>query len=747
MNMQAATVLKTIEGRVMPLRAVRAQGRLHGLLFELEITQDWENTETTNIEAEYTFPVPHRAVLLGLELEIGERRLQAVATPRQRARHAYESAIDEGDSAALLERAGDGLYTLSLGNLMPGERAAIRYRYAELLDRSADEVRLSVPTVIAPRFGDPAAHGLQPHQAPQVDLSVAYPFEISIDIVGAMAGATITSPSHSILRQDAADGCRIALAREAALDRDFILTLAGPVTRSASTVAPDGDGHVALVSLDPGLTESPPEALSLKVLVDCSGSMAGDSIAAARRALAACTRRLEPRDHISLSRFGSRVQHVTQGMVPATEVARAGITRYLDDLQADLGGTALPEALAETIAIAAPDARSRADILLITDAEVWAVEQIVETAARSRHRLFVVAVGAAPAEALSRRLAETTGGACEFVAPGEDAEAAIVRMFRRLRETPKRVISVHWPVKPLWQAPLPTAVFSGDTLHLLAGFDTCPSGELEVLVGTESAAQEKLVRLAGTLAAPAEHDVLPRVAAARRLSALEEEEATALAERYQLASRFTSLVVVQVRDAEGKASDLPAVRTVAQMLAAGWGGSSAVLADLALAEPAMKRRSGCVAAASTRVYSSRRSACPDASDFEFVDPHESAPAGAVMPPEWTRRFLENLTAARAAGDDGPRDWPALEKLGVAAEVVGSLESLASREGLPPEDVINLFISMLADTDAGDDLDGALRRALVGAASLSRQNREARSRIRFLLQSLGCRESSASATLS
>ena len=110
-------------------------------------------------------------------------------------------------------------------------------------------------------------------------------------------------------------------------------------------------------------------------------------------------------------------------------------------------------------------------MLLITDGEVWAVEQVVDLAARSGHRLFVVAVGAAPAEALARQLSEKTGGACEFVSPNEDIEGAIVRMFQRMRQQPRQISELRWPVRPDWQAPLPTMVFAGDTL--------APAGRLQ----------------------------------------------------------------------------------------------------------------------------------------------------------------------------------------------------------------------------------------------------------------------------
>jgi hypothetical protein len=89
----------------------------------------------------------------------------------------------------------------------------------------------------------------------------------------------------------------------------------------------------------------------------------------------------------------------------------------------------------------------------------------------SGHRLFVVAVGAAPVEALARRLADETGGACEFVAAGELAEDAVLRMFRRsagaaaarrCRHLAARNRSGPWRRRPQCSP--------GETLHLVAWF-------------------------------------------------------------------------------------------------------------------------------------------------------------------------------------------------------------------------------------------------------------------------------------
>jgi Ca-activated chloride channel family protein len=269
------------------------------------------------------------------------------------------------------------------------------------------------------------------------------------------------------------------------------------------------------------------------------------------------------------------VEHVTEGMEPADAHSIKPVSQLVQRMAANLGGTEMPAAIRETIRIPVP-AGARADLVLITDGEVHAVDEVVEVAVRSSHRLFVIAIGAAPNEALARKVSERTGGACDFVAAGEQVEGAILRMFGRLRAAPRTIAHIDWSTPPDWTAPLPSAVFPHDTIHVMAGFRVRPEGSARVTVAEENGSTALLdVKLAPHLCT---QDVVPRIAAAQRLAVLDEAEARELAVRYQLVSQFTSLVLVAERAESDKVLELPATVAVPHMLAAGWGGVAEVAA-------------------------------------------------------------------------------------------------------------------------------------------------------------------------
>jgi Ca-activated chloride channel family protein len=371
------------------------------------------------------------------------------------------------------------------------------------------------------------------------------------------------------------------------LDRDFILNIDQLPVGSLAILAQDPvhpQQTAAHISLCPQIRQEEHPAIAVKLLVDCSGSMGGDSIAAARRALQAIVGQLKSGDRFSLSRFGSSVEHRTRGLWAVKDTTRLSAQRWINDLQADLGGTEMEAALFSTFAIGHDEP---SDVLLITDGEIYAIDALLSRAAHAGQRVFVVGIGSSPTEANLRQIAEVTGGACDFVAPGENVEPAILRMFARLRSPRLDAIDMRWPegCTPIWHSPLPKSVFDADTVHVLAWFDQPPQGML-TLTGKQSRHEtsETIAEITLTDSIEDANTVASLVAHAR-LKTLEGTEATDLAVDYQLISPQTNFLLVHERKEEEKALEMPELHAVKQMHPAGWGGAGSVCAST---EPTIK---------------------------------------------------------------------------------------------------------------------------------------------------------------
>lgn len=729
MNAAVQTVLKSQTGEQIPLKAVSATGRLEGLLFELVVEQHYHNPSSTPIEAVFTFPLPLRAELLAFELMLGTRQLKAVATPKAAASRRYERAIDAGDAAVLLEHIGDGLYTVSLGNLLPGESAVIRYRYAELLEAHEAHLRLQIPSVIAPRYGNPADAGLSGPAIPQNNALVAYPFSITVEFPGLTDPRALSSPSHPLQISRTGTGLAVSLLRQGFLDRDFVLELAAASRPERALLSRDGEEWVVLASSALALPKAEGRSLALKVLLDCSGSMSGSSIEAARRALLAILDQLNPDDRIALTRFGSDVEQVTAGLEPADRSTLEPLQMRVRRIDADLGGTEMAQALRACLAI--PTGEAGADILLITDGEIHAISEVVELAAQAGHRLFTIAIGAAPVEALARQLAQETRGGCEFVAPGEDVEGAILRTFKRLRSQPRTVAGVRWPGTPTWVAPLPAAVFPGDTLHLMAGFKERPVGGVEVTVRDARGHTQYITQALSST--EVEGDRIPRLAAARRISQLPEEAARELAVTYQLVSPYTSLIVVAEREAHEKAKQLPTVVPVPHMMTESVSFMAAACA--AVDEEADVTGSWAVpesvdpAPAAVRLDFRSGPSTKVAFECSLRSPQEQEElwqeaSGDQLLAYWRQRWQ--------AGEPLPLSFADLADSGLPDQVLRELEMLGQTHQQSETTLVQAFLAVLADVLNAEQ---ALLAALSGPVVWTRELRALRSELLVLVRSL------------
>lgn len=601
---QNTAIIQSSLGQAMALTKVSATGVIQGMLLEMQLTQSFINpSDKEHAEVLYTFPLPIDAVLLDIEVELDGKKLSGAVVPRKKAEVDYEEAISEGNTAFMLQENGDRSYSLSIGNLAPGEACTLTMSYAQSLRFSEMEglnaLRICVPTVIAPRYEMTEAITSKKQNlferlaAPKHDVRVEYPFDITLRLAGEMTGARIASPSHAISVMPRDGSVVVSLSRKGNLDRDFLLCIDQFKQQAFSVLGPDfhQPEHVALLaSFCPQIAAENMSEVAVKLLVDCSGSMNGDSIKAARTALKAIVEQLNTGDHISLSRFGSEVQHRSPAMWKFAKPSKAAALRWVDELDASLGGTEMALALESTFAI---QSSGRSDVLMITDGEIDSVDSLIDSARAAGQRVFIVGIGSSPAEVHLERLARASGGSCEYVAPGEDVVPAILRMFMKLRSPVWQDIRIDtgFVSPPLWSTALPASVFKGETLNMYYLLTEKPSGTMKLFARLPGRLEETEIghlELTQTMQPEAN---LSRVAAATYLSGMQAvpeqaEVVQELAVQYQLISKETSFLIVEERAEEDKPLDMPALLEVAHMLPAGWGGLGAVAAGGAAAAAA-----------------------------------------------------------------------------------------------------------------------------------------------------------------
>jgi Ca-activated chloride channel homolog len=474
-----AGALATERGN-LPLEAIDVEARIAGLLARVELTQAFVNPFDQPLQATYIFPLPDRAAVTEFRMEAGDRVVEGVLKERAEARADYDRAIAEGRRASVAEEERPGVFTMRVGNLMPGERARVRLVMAGPLPVDQGEATFRFPLVVAPRFvpgapleGEPAGDGVAedtdavpdasrispPVLLPGVPNPVRLSISVEIDPTGLALGE-VRSSLHTLVseRREGQSGREEPSGREGPsgqirvlrvepgerVDRDFVLRLeigsGGLETSLVAVPDREGDrGTFALTLLPPPEATGRARPRDVALVLDRSGSMAGWKMVAARRAVARMVDSLCQRDRFVLLAFDDVVESL--GDPPDGAPLQAGSDRNrfrAVELLAGLGargGTHMAGPLALALDRLGPAVSGRDRVLvLVTDGQVGNEDQILRQLAPRLGdvRAYTVGIDSAVNAGFLKRLAGLGGGACELVESEDRLDAVLDRVRQRI---------------------------------------------------------------------------------------------------------------------------------------------------------------------------------------------------------------------------------------------------------------------------------------------------------------------------
>ena len=367
--------LTTRQGKDIPLRAMHFRAKVNDIALEMTVEQEYLNNENKPIEAVYTFPLPNEALLLGMDAQIGERFLKGTARLAELATTQYEDAIEQGNSAILLERTNNGLYTANIGNIAPQEKVSLTFRYSLMHSFDGKDLRICIPTVIGNRYGKFSNLG-RPHSAePITDIFASNVCDFSLLITGDLAKTRFTCPSHIVHRTQTDEGIFVTIPNAVA-DRDFIFLWQledVPELRVAKGLGPEDT--VVCASLVPQNLPIERSPLEIYLLLDCSGSMQGISMEQTQKACGYIVNSLKENDRFNIARFGSDVRFLFSRAKPVSQETIEQATQFIRTLNCDMGGTEIEKALA---AVYQRASRENTVILLVTDGDIWPTKTLSE---------------------------------------------------------------------------------------------------------------------------------------------------------------------------------------------------------------------------------------------------------------------------------------------------------------------------------------------------------------------------------
>ncbi|MDB4960234.1 MAG: uncharacterized protein JWP01_233 [Myxococcales bacterium] len=448
--------LETERG-LLPLIALDVEARVVGVVASIEIAQTFVNTTGTAIEATYIFPLPDRAAVHRFRMEVGGRVIEGVVDERGAAREQYDEAIAAGHRAAITEEERAGVFTLRVGNLMPGESATVRLSLIGPLPVDDGEVTFRFPLVVAPRYipgrglgGDQAGLGVAADTdvvpdasriSPQVSLP-GCPNPVRLGLRVAIEDHHVRDVASSLhaITTTRRDAQVIELHPGNRLDRDFILRwrVAGGELRSSLVCADDADGAAGtflLTLVPPSTTALAAKPRDVVFVIDRSGSMEGWKMVAARRAAARMIDTLTSRDRFCAIAFDNIVELLPAStLVDATDRNRFRAVELLAAIDSR-GGTELAEPLKRAAHLLAGGTADRERVIvLVTDGQVGNEDHILrELVPNLRNvKMFTLGIDQAVNAAFLKRLAAAGGGLCELVESEDRLDAVMAKVHRRI---------------------------------------------------------------------------------------------------------------------------------------------------------------------------------------------------------------------------------------------------------------------------------------------------------------------------
>ncbi|WP_182897281.1 VIT domain-containing protein [Microbispora sp. H10830] len=389
--------LETEKGN-LPLESVDVAVHVTGLVAGVEVVQTFRNAFDVSLEATYVFPLPPRAAVTAFRMEADDRVVDGVLKERGQARADYDRALAEGRRAAIAEEDRPDVFTIRVGNIVPGERVLVRLTLSQPLPYEDGAAELRFPLVVAPRYipgaplpGPPAGGGVAPDTDAVPDASritppvllpgFPYPVRLSLAATIDPAGLGLREVRSSLHEVDR-EGDTIRLRPGERLDRDFILRLAfdassslalvpddaadagspgegtadgsgsGPAEGAAEGTAKDvagAEGTFVLTLLPPQEDATRTASRDVVLLLDRSGSMTGWKMVAARRAAARIVDTLTRHDRFAVLSFDSVVERAfSGGLVDAGDRNRYRAVEHLSRLHAR-GGTEMLAPLQEAL--------------------------------------------------------------------------------------------------------------------------------------------------------------------------------------------------------------------------------------------------------------------------------------------------------------------------------------------------------------------------------------------------------------
>ncbi len=386
---------------------------------------DLHNPSAMQEESILLFPVPAESAVSGFAFDGPAKEPTARLLPADEARRTYDDIVRKLRDPGLLEFAGARLIRTSVFPIVAHGRSKVQITYEHLLEADGDRVDYVLMRSDA--------------------LNQPVPWEIEVDLRAKAPISMVYSPSHATESQKVdAHHFTVRLAAShkttpGAFRLSYLAERAGKPAASLFAY-PDpkiGGGYFLLLLAAPPATARAPQRREVTVVLDRSGSMAGEKMEQARAAARQVIEALDDGEFFNVIDYSTTVERFAPQPVEKNQDNLLKVRSYLASLR-PLGGTNIHDALLE--ALRQPTTPSALPLVLfltdglptVSQTSERAIRDMVAAGNKSERRVFTFGVGEDVNVPLLDRVAESTRAVSTYVLPKEDVEVKVARVFKKL---------------------------------------------------------------------------------------------------------------------------------------------------------------------------------------------------------------------------------------------------------------------------------------------------------------------------
>jgi Ca-activated chloride channel family protein len=528
--------------------------KIDGQIATTSVDEDFYNPNPARLEGTYLFPVPKGSQIDKFTMDIGGRQVEAELLAADKARQIYQDIVRKMKDPALLEYADRDVFRVHIFPIEPNSHKRVTLTYTQVLKEDSGLIGYEYP-LNTEKFS----------AAPIKNVSV----KVELDTKRPLK--TIYSPSHSVeIKRDGSSRATVSYeANDVTPNTDFALYFAPEHTEvgvNLLTSKSSGEDGYFLLLASPGV-DGKEKVLPKDVafVLDTSGSMAGQKMQQAIKALQFCIENLNNDDRFEIIRFSTEVEPLFDKLVGANQANREKANNFVKDLKA-MGSTAIDDALKKALSIQSSRDNRPFVIVFLTDGEPTIgttdpgeILAHVKKENEGNTRIFCFGIGTDVNTHLLDGIAEQTRAFAQYVLPEEDLEVKVSSFFSKIKDpvltNPELKISGDVRASKMYPTPLPD-LFRGEQLIAVGRY----SGHGSAAVTIEGKVNGETKNFSEDVKFPeesSENSFIPKLWATRRVGYLLDEirlhgenaelrdEVTDLARKYGIVTPYTAYLIVE----------------------------------------------------------------------------------------------------------------------------------------------------------------------------------------------------------